>query len=252
MPMPGVCRLCIRETQLLKSHFIPRALYPVKRQKSLTLTRSVVTSGRGPELKEHLLCRECEARFDQNGESEVMRWLSPKVAEFPLGYRLRIALPRQQYSDIACYEADKIGVDAEKFAYFALSVAWRATVHEWLLPDGTVTTRTTLDRYEEIVRKYLLGEQEFPSDAVSVIVIVCSDNKSREVWGIPSQVEEAGCQNIRFVVRGVFFRIAFGANVPMFLRNVSCVAPGHSILYGDASHRINEAFGPLFGAVQPA
>src|SRR5581483_1464834 len=98
--------------------------------------------------KEHLLCRDCETKFTRNGESEVLKWLAPKAKNFPLAERLKLALPRQQFPDVSRFAAYDVGLDAAKFAYFAVSVIWRAAVHAWTLPDGTKISPLDLRPHE--------------------------------------------------------------------------------------------------------
>jgi hypothetical protein len=225
MPISGVCALCLEQAELLKSHYMPAALYPTRRQKAATIARGAVYPGRTPHLKDYLLCRDCESRFEQNGESEVLRWLAPKAREFSLNERLRIALPREEHADFCRFAAYEIGLDAVKFAYFAMSMVWRGAVHEWTLPDATVATLLDLGYHREIIRKFLAGQTAFPNEAASVIVLVCSDPASRSLWGLPSQNEEAGCENYRFLARGVLFSVLLGENIPVFFRDSSCVSP---------------------------
>jgi hypothetical protein len=236
----GSCELCLEEKDLLKSHYIPKALYPTKRQKSATVTRRVVVSGRAPHLKAYLLCRDCETRFEQNGESEVLKWLAPKAKRFSLAERLKLALPRERFPDSSRFAAYDIGLDAAKFAYFALSVVWRGAVHGWSLPDGTRTKLLDLGPHQEAIRKFLAGETEFPHEVVSVVAIVCSDPEARSLWIIPCQDEEAGCQNYRFIARGVLFRVLLGPSIPPFFRDASCVSPRQPIAYGDCSRRVKQ------------
>jgi hypothetical protein len=236
----GICKLCQEEKDLLKSHFIPAALYPTRRQKSATRSRDVVVSGPTPHLKDHLLCRECETRFEQNGESEVLKWLSPKAKRFSLGEKLKLAWPREQFPSVSRFAAYDSGLDAAKFAYFALSIVWRGAVHEWRLLDDTPATLLDLGPHQETIRKYLAGEAEFPQEVVSVIVIVCGDPEARSLWIIPCQDEEAGCENFRFIARGVLFRVLLGRSIPSFFRDASCVSPRQPIFYGDCSRRLKQ------------
>jgi len=71
MATSGICKLCCEEKDLQLSHFIPAALYP----KNLTL--EYATRNRSGVVDEHmkalLLCSDCETRFNQNGESYVLR-----------------------------------------------------------------------------------------------------------------------------------------------------------------------------------
>jgi hypothetical protein len=240
MPIAGICRLCLKERDLCESHVIPKALYPTKNQKSATITRETATPGRSPHVKEHLLCRDCETKFTRNGESDVLKWLAPKVKNFPLADRLNVALPRERFPDVSRFAAYDLGLDAKKFAYFAVSVIWRAAVHAWTLPDGTKTSPLDLGSHEDIIRTYLLGETDFPHDVMAVIVLVCSDPEARQLWIIPCQDEEANCQNYRFIARGVLFRVMVGPNIPQFFRDESCLSPRECIQYGDCSRRVKK------------
>ena len=244
----GTCKLCLKERELLKSHFMPKALYATRRQKSATVVRTVVLSGETSHLKDYLLCRDCETRFEQNGESEALKWLAPKAKRFPLGERLKDALPRETFPEMSRYAACEIGLDAAKFAYFALSVVWRGAVHGWDLPDGTRTTPLDLGPHQETIRRFLSGEGAFPHDIASVIVLVCSDPEARSLWIIPCQDEEAGCENYRFIARGVLFRVLLGTSIPDFLREASCVSPRQPIVYGDCARRIRQDFPDLLQA----
>jgi hypothetical protein len=251
MPIRGICRLCSREDDLLKSHYVPQALYPKKWQKSRTITHDVIYAGQTAHIKDHLLCAACEGRFADGGEDEVLRWLAPKAKQFTLADRLNVALARESYPDISRFAAYSVGVDAAKFAYFAMSIAWRGAVHQWTLPDGTDATKLNLGQHEERLRRFLLGETEFPHDIASVIVVVCSDKAGRSVWGLPTQNFEAGCGNIRFIMRGVVFRLLLEPTIPEFFREKSCVSPRECIFYGDSAHRVKKDFAPLFEGFDP-
>jgi hypothetical protein len=128
----GVCKLCLETKPLRLSHFVPAALYPRRRKPSFASRnrRLVVLDSKDQHIKDHVLCFDCEQRFDRNGESEVLYWVSPKSKTFRLGERLKVALPRDyDPSDldqsINRYSGIDIGVDMDKFAYFAISIIWR-------------------------------------------------------------------------------------------------------------------------------
>jgi hypothetical protein len=243
-----ICRLCLKEPELRESHFIPRALYPNKNQKSSMITRSSSKAGPSTHLKEHLLCHGCETRFARNGESEVLKWLAPKVKTLPLAERLKLALPREQHPEVSRFAAYEVGLDAGKFAYFTASVIWRGAVHAWPLPDGTRTTPLDLGPYEEVIRRYLVGETEFPRHVMSVIVMVCSDPEARRVWIIPCQNEVANCQNYRFLARGVLFRLMLGPNIPEFYQDQSCNSARECIQFADCSRRVKQDLADILNA----
>src|SRR5437879_1175737 len=131
----GTCRLCLKDADLQDSHYIPAALYP-KGQK-LEYGTGTGTGVVVEHMKAPLLCLDCEKRFDQNGESEVLRHIAPKsVKRFPLHEKLRLALPREADASISRFAGYDIGLDMDKFAFFTLSVVWRGAVHQWVFPDG--------------------------------------------------------------------------------------------------------------------
>jgi hypothetical protein len=141
----GICKLCLETKPLRKSHFIPAALYPRARKPSFASRnrRLVALDSKDKHIKDYVLCFDCEQRFDRNGESEVLSWVSPKSKTFRLGERLKVALPRDYDprdpdQSINRYSGTDIGADMDKFAYFAVSVIWRGAAHDWILPDGRI------------------------------------------------------------------------------------------------------------------
>jgi hypothetical protein len=235
------CPLCRREIeigQLRKSHFIPRALYHSGKSDLQFATRS--SSGK---IKRHisdlLLCNACERRLDENGESEVLLHIAPKAGKrFPLHEKLRLALPREAFSDLQRFAGNDLGIDMDKFAYFALSMVWRAAVHDWEMPDGSILPRMAIGNFEPPIREYLLGEA-FPPDT-AVIVVVCSDAEARKVWTTPTVLVEADCLNFRFLLRGIFFRVMMGYRMWSSFREACCASPRKCLFYGSAAHRMPE------------
>ncbi len=226
---------------------MPAALYP--RGKKLQFVTRSSTGITDSEMRAHLLCRACEMRFDQNGESDVLFSVAPKVtARHPLSETLRKAHAKENYSDFEVFSGPGLGLDMDKFAYFALSVAWRASIHDWAMPDGNAFTPIALGDFAEDMRRYLAGKTPFPSD-FAVIIIVCSDDESRKMWIVPEAFMEANCLNVRFITRGIMFRVVMGHQMPQLFRDMSCVGPRKCLLYGNAKHRVKDLFDRLDGSV---
>ena len=245
MPQPSICELCLKEKRLQKSHYIPAALYPKNAKLEFhgraTVTRIV------RHMKSPLLCFDCEQLLTQNGESEVLLRVAPKLAKkgtFPLHEKLRLALPREDHPELKRYAGYEVGLDMDKFAYFMLSLVWRGAVHAWPKPDGGFSTQLPLNEFTEPIRRYLLGEAPFPPNT-SVIVIVCTDDLSRKMWIPPTDIWETGCLNFRFHALGVFFRAMMGRNLPLFYRDASCTSPYKWIAMGDCALRTQEVFDVL-------
>jgi hypothetical protein len=222
VPQPGKCRLCLEDGDLQKSHFMPAALYPEKKKKIFATRNTVLTDAE--QIKGYLLCRTCEAKFNCNGESEVLRWLAakaPRKNTFPLLDKLKGASTIYTAPDLMVYSGSVLGIDTDKFAYFALSVLWRAAVHQWTLPDGTLTSPLDLGAHEEPIRKFLMEENPFPPET-SVVVTVCTDLLSREHWMMPMFGMDRGCMTFPFLVLGVIFRVWLGSAIPQQIRGACC------------------------------
>lgn len=224
---------------------MPAALYPKTRKPSYaTRNRTGPLDSKDKHIKARLLCFDCEQRFDRNGESDVLYWVSPKSKTFRLSERLRVALPRDYNPNdpdqsLNRYSGADVGVDTDKFAYFAISVVWRGAVHDWVMPDGTVRPHDALGDFVGPMRLYLLGQSPLPPDT-SVIVIVCSDEESRKVWVTPQVHVEADCLNFRFLTFGLFVRVMMGYRQWEFFRDLSCTSPRKCLFYGSAKHRMSE------------
>lgn len=156
---------------------MPAGLYP-KNKKLQIATRSQTKLGPA-QVVDRLLCGECEQRLNRNGEDEVLRWLAPKAkkGKSPLWEALQGATPVFRNSDLAMYFASAFGISVERFAYFVLSLVWRAAAHEWPLPDGTRSARLDLGEYSEPVRRYLLGDAGFPEHTYMTMAL-CTDEKA--------------------------------------------------------------------------
>ena len=151
----GICRLCLSDADLQESHFMPAALYPKNKQVHFA---TQTNAGTDPvQLKHPLLCRACEQRFNNNGESEVLRWLAPKANTFPLHDTVKGKRAFETSDDLNAYRSGKVGIDADKFAYFALSIVWRAAVKQWLLPNDNTTSLIDIAKYAEPIRRISAG-----------------------------------------------------------------------------------------------
>jgi hypothetical protein len=242
----GMCKLCLETKPLHESHFIPAALYPRARKPSFAgrNRRLVALDSKDKHIKDYVLCFDCEQRFDRNGESAVLYWVSPRSKTFRLGERLKVALPRDYNpkdpgQSLNRYSGADLGVDMDKFAYFAISVVWRGAVHDWVMPDGTARPHDALGSFVEPMRLYLLGQTPLPPNT-SVIVIAGSDDESRKLWTTPSVHVEADCLNFRFLTFGVFFRVMTGYRMWEFFREHCCTSPRKCIFYGSMKHRMPE------------
>src|SRR5580658_3410688 len=223
----GICPLCDREQELELSHYIPRALYPA----NLVYTNKTISGRITGQMKQHLLCGDCEDRFNENGEDYVLKWIAPNKKRFPLLDRMNVAMPVPGSTKQMVYSSADLGVDTENFGYFMLSILWRASVAEWVLPDKTVTTKISLGGQEAPIKAYLLGTAPFPPDA-AVMMTICDDPFSRSWLARPNAIKNIrGFSGFEFLARGVYFHTLFGAGIPPKFRRLCCASSSYRYIF---------------------
>ena len=194
------------------SHFMPAALYPKNKKKLFATTKHKAFD---PEqIVAPLLCDECENLFNQHGESEVLRWLAPKAKQgtSPLYAALRNGTPAWTDQDLRCYWGTSVGLSPEHFAYFGLSLVWRASACEWPLPKGEHTPQLGLGEFAEPIRLFLRRAAPFPAN-VYLMLTVCSDERSQQIWSPPQRSLEFDGLIVAPVL-GALFRFWLGRVLP--------------------------------------
>jgi hypothetical protein len=245
----GMCKLCLQMKDIQDSHFIPRAMYkhlrePLQKNSNPVVVGRRMTATTSKQLKDYLLCAECEDLFNKNGENEVLKWVW-NGKSFPLGDRLRLALPSHPSPGAPAFSGTAVGVDTERLAYFALSVLWRAAVHQWEMPFGGKTTVLDLGAVEEPIRKFLLGIADFPAQAV-IVATACIDPFSAQTFYIPSRV--IGVPETRFAMLtlGVHFTAFIGSDIPPSMREICCAKSTERLIFQrNCSEKTLEAFSQI-------
>jgi hypothetical protein len=95
-------------------------------------------------------------------------------------------------------------VDRAKIAYFALSIFWRASIHRWQQESGEKVSIELGKKYNEEIRRYLLGETSLPRNG-SLLVAVCTDEVSQKTFFTPQENEKVRDHSVGFAARGLFF-----------------------------------------------
>jgi hypothetical protein len=212
----------------------------------VTERRSVQTSR---QLRNYVLCRDCEQLFSKRGENYVMTQVFDGSSnKFPLLDALRGATPCWGGPEFAGYDLQALpGVDREQLGYFAASVFWRASVHIWREP-GEKPVTIDLGAYNEPFRKYLLGLDKFPAN-VAMLIIVCTDTISHESFYTPSLGRRGDDRTYSFMAKGVNFLMVVGKQAPQELRNL-CAVTGQRklILSRDCEAKVLSAFHRLMRA----
>jgi hypothetical protein len=250
----GTCRLCLVERELVLSHYMPAAMYAyIKRGSIATHDHPIVmgkrlTSMTSLQVKDYLLCAECEDLFNKNGETYTLGWMW-NGKDFPLYDRLQLALPGRQSDKYASFSGPAIGVDTEKLAYFALSLVWRGAVHTWNEAFGEKSTRVNLGSFEEPIRQYLHSDAPFPRN-VAVIVTVCSDTNSQHLAYMPNQVKNIpGVVAFSTLALGIHFMVFAMDNLsPAFLDACCVSSQQRRIWMRDCAQKTLEAWGQFQGS----
>jgi len=217
---------------LCKSHYLGRALHVLSREdgrNAIVLTPKIVTAT-PRQLWAHLLCSECEKRISKNGESYVLTLLNRKD-KFLLLDTLKKSRPMKVEGALQIFSGRDLGIDTEALAYFALSIVWRGSVHDWKTVEGQ-TTGVPLGPYEERVRQYLAGKSGFPAD-VLVAVHVCTDVGSHGMIYSPERVKgvHAIYSDFSFLTRGLWFHVYVGKDIPKEMREICCVNSTRKVIF---------------------
>jgi len=223
---PGICSLCLQSKDLVESHFVARSILKTLREESGGNPNPVVTDAKialqtSRQMKDELLCQECDNRFGQNGEE----WVQANMYT-TAGFQIREALgriaPVSQNPEHATYSVASVpAIDMERIGYFALSLFWRAAVHSWRTA-GSVSDPLEFGPYEEAMRRYLLGDDSFPQDIVLFVVVWHGDTPPRFVI-TPSEQGYAPGEKRDFrayvaYVPGIAFDLLIGKRIPEGLR----------------------------------
>jgi hypothetical protein len=241
------CKLCQETRELQRSHLVPSAMFRYASDARSPRPNTVVVSRRGRSavvrhVTAHLLCSDCEQRFNNLGETWMMQqvWNGER---FPLLDRLNVAMEIRPFAGAVAYSGADCGIDTEKLGYFALSVLWRAAVRTWTTSKYS-TERIELKAFEEPIRLYLLGDGQFPAN-VAVVATVCTDRYSR-VFYLPAPASfpiPIPLQAFAFLALGVQFLIFTGPFAP----TVACCvqSPQRLIFKRDCRQKTLEMFAEL-------
>jgi len=190
---------------------MPRALYRMARgsgtkgnQDPNILTAKQRKSS-SHQVKDYVLCHDCEQRFTKNGEDYVMRLVTKRDGRFPLLDALNeIPTPLKTPKSTGYTVAQTPAIDREKIAYFALSIFWRASVHTWTQENGEKISIELGKKYNDEIRRYLLGETAIPRHA-NLLVAVCTDEESQKTFFAPEENQKVKDRSFGVMVRGLFF-----------------------------------------------
>jgi hypothetical protein len=251
----GICKLCLLPKDLQDSHLIPAAMYkyirdPSKKNPNPVVVGRKVTATTSKQVTDYLLCAECEDHFNKNGENGMLKWVW-NGTRFPLGDRLAVAHQHYTFSNFLAFSGSSMGVNTDELAYFALSIIWRAAVHQWDTPFGGKTHQLNLGAVEETIRQYLHGEAAFPVDVV-VVATVCTDPGSIQVFYLPSPVSRIPGTSFSMLTLSVHFMVFIGSNMPPVMREMCCVKSTPKLIFQRDCSQKTEAFAQIMETSKPS
>jgi hypothetical protein len=161
------------------------------------------------QYQTHLLCNQCEDRFNKHGEAWVTERCYRGQGIFRLRDLLGKAPPVYERGGTKLIAAAAIPeISVSKLVYFAASVFWRAGVQTWKIPVGEARIELG-NPYEEQFRQYLMGKVDFPAEA-ALLVSVSSSPDPLLICGVHSAREAAGFHVHTLVIPGISFRLCVG------------------------------------------
>lgn len=224
----GICRLCLKEADLLDSHYLPKRTYSMNIARSLK-NPNPVTLAHGQakqvsdQLRGHTFCADCEDRLSKNGEQWVL-------GNIPSDYGKPFSLQDALIPETPTFIAENINVyagrtisafDIDKLVYFGMSVFWRGAAREWRSSTGATAPPVDLGEFYEPIRNYLLGGP-FPDDVFIVILI----HNLKPVGSAALPVHRATGQYgdfYWFYVNGLGSQLYLGKATPAPIQNVCAV-----------------------------
>ena len=226
--------------ELHDSHFLPAGFYRIISE-SETRKENPVVVGKSTaffssaQARAHLLCSQCEDRLNKGGEDWVLKncWRSP--TNFPLHSALTAVECFVDDKGFRAYEGKEVpGVEIDKLAYFAASIFWRASVHDWRVGKDK-EQRLSLGPYQNVLRLYLLGKTSMPDGVVLLVTLsgVLDDLYNRVAvmpWFFNRKPEYRA---YKFVVTGFTFQMLFGMMIPKPIRRICSARRGFLYMSAD-------------------
>lgn len=217
--MVGSCGLCLQRKELQNSHLIGAAFYkPTGPNPAVTTKGRAFTSSK--QVVSPFLCADCEQRFSTNGENYVAPQCASSNGRFPLRELLCSVKPSEAYDTedgqtIKLYDAQSLLRDKiEQYVYFAASVFWRSSAHNWSMGRDPVKSIRLGEEYQEQFRQYLLGASAFPRNARIAMFVSSEYDQTSLAIVFPDTFRLDRAHRHKFYVPGVLFILFLGSDVP--------------------------------------
>lgn len=212
----GICKMCMLEKGLVRSHLIPHAIYAycrVKGAKPIYVGNGIVSVS-DRETHDHVLCLECEDILNKGGET----WVNSKLARRdPYSFPLYDMLVRGSvgYADETggiYYAGENPEIDVDKLIHFALGIFWKASAHSWTRDKSE--PKIDLGEHSEHLRKWLRGEGSLPRD-MSLHISLSKPERAQIIILAPSVKVPRPWTSIWMHVPGMMVTLNVGPEIPI-------------------------------------
>jgi hypothetical protein len=218
--MIGICKLCLKDgMDLQRSHLLSAAIYRILRDDGRAANPNpvlITPEGQVQSSKQQrafLLCRSCEAILSREGEDWIFRHGMKNDGGFPLADVLRRSRPSVGTlgEHTRLYESALIPeINTAAITHFAMGIFWKASIHGWNT-DGTIPVN--LGEYDDEIRRFILGEADFPKDAV-LAVMVREGGAIDRLTHTPTGIAGPQVSTYQFAIPGFSFVLTIGTNIP--------------------------------------
>jgi hypothetical protein len=200
-------------------------LNPGDNRQVIVNKRKYFTTSR--QITAHLLCRDCEQRFNRNGEQWVLANGFRGQGNFRLQSILKSSSPLGRARSQVFAGAELKDVDMDRLCYFGASVFWRAAVHRWQGEE-----RIDLGPYQEEFRRYLIGTADFPTNAVLVVDVSDAEKPMEGAYcPIGGRAISAAYHQFTFMLPGILFTLLVGQGIPPEQRRLCAVRSDERLIF---------------------
>jgi hypothetical protein len=235
------CPMCLDTKNVVSSHLIPGALYKECRLPGghpiVFNSKLVYESSR--QMQSPLLCEVCEDVLNKGGENWMMPLFAKADGSFCFHDLLASQPPSFVVDDTRVYfTAQNPQIDPDKIIHFAMGVFWKAAVHPWI--PNEKEPLIDLGEFAELIRKYLKGEELFPSEMALTVGVLPIPVKHLAITA-PYRGSNTKIKNFLFYALGFEFSLSVGSDITDEERSGTISAnPGCPVIVVDFSPMLRD------------
>jgi hypothetical protein len=194
-----------------------------------------------------LLCFDCEQILREDGEDWVLPRLAKYGGEFQLGKSLKAAQAAFSEPNLMAYALAGIpSIRVDALIHFAMGIFWKASIHSWM--TQVKKPSISLGSYDEELRSFLLGTQDFPSQMALCLNVLPMPVKLIS-FHFPFETQaRPEDRTFHLYVPGLNFTLFVGSKIPQEARMTCLNVKPHALLVYDSSDSIKQRFAVALGS----